>query len=88
MLSITNQFKRDLKKANKQNKDLKLLEDIMERIVHQIPLSSKFRDHSLSHNWEGHRELHIQNDWLLIYKMFLEDNVVIFVRLGSHSELF
>ena len=38
-------------------------------MVHKITLSAKFIDHSLSHRWEGHRELRIKNDRILIDKM-------------------
>ena len=29
------------------------------------------RDHDLTGNWRGHRECHIQPDWLLIYRCLL-----------------
>ncbi|WP_231851274.1 type II toxin-antitoxin system YafQ family toxin [Serpentinimonas maccroryi] len=41
-------------------------------------------------DWAGHRECHIGGDFLLIYT--LDDSgkngLVIFVRSGTHSELF
>ncbi|MCM2477962.1 type II toxin-antitoxin system YafQ family toxin [Serpentinimonas maccroryi] len=47
-------------------------------------------DHSLTGDWAGHRECHIGGDFLLIYT--LDDSgkngLVIFVRSGTHSELF
>jgi mRNA interferase YafQ len=45
-------------------------------------------DHILSNNWKGHRELHIEPDWLLIYKLVPSEKLVIFVRTGTHSGLF
>lgn len=87
-IEYTNQFKRDLKKAKKQGKDLKLLKEVMQNIAQQKHLAAKLRDHRLGHNWSNHRELHLQSDWLLIYKLMTEQNLVIFVRLGSHAELF
>lgn len=87
-VEYTKQFKRDLKKAKKQNKNLVLLEDVMNNITLQKPLPSKFRDHALSNNWSHYRELHLQGDWLLIYKLIKHENLVVFVRLGSHAELF
>jgi mRNA interferase YafQ len=87
-IGYTKQFKKDLKKAKTQGKNLKLLKDIIEQITLQKPLQKHLRDHSLNHNWSGHRELHIQNDWLLIYKLISEEKLVVFVRTGSHSELF
>ena len=46
------------------------------------------RDHELTGNWVGHRECHIQPDWLLIYR--IEDDVLVLTlaRTGTHSDLF
>lgn len=84
----TNQFKKDLKLAYKQGRDLKALAYTMELIAEERPLPHYYRDHNLSGNWIGRRECHINGaaDWLLIYK--LVDDEVIFERLGTHSALF
>jgi len=51
-------------------------------------LNPRLKDHALSGNWHGFRELHIEPDWLLIYKLICEEKVVIFTRTGTHSDLF
>jgi mRNA interferase YafQ len=50
------------------------------------PLPAEWRDHELAGTWSDHRECHAKGDLLLIYR--LEGDEVIFVRAGSHSELF
>lgn len=87
-VEYTTQFKRDLKLAKKRNKNLKALHEIMKKIEHEEKLSPKLRDHILSNNWKGHRELHIEPDWLLIYKLVPSEKLAIFVRTGTHSDLF
>lgn len=84
----TGQFKRDLKLAKRRNKNLSLLQKIMDLIIAQKILSPQLKDHTLSGNWTGHKELYIESDWLLIYKIYCKDNKVVFVRTGSHSDLF
>jgi mRNA interferase YafQ len=90
MLTVeyTIKFKRDLKLAQKRNKNLRVLHEIMKKIEHEEKLNPKLKDHSLSNDWQGHRELHIEPDWLLIYKIIPKEKVVIFVRTGTHSDLF
>lgn len=44
------------------------------------------KDHPLKGNWADHRECHIAGDFLLISR--LGGNVILFVRAGTHSELF
>lgn len=55
-------------------------------IADDAPLGPEWLDHPLKGHWTDHRECHIDGDFLLIYR--LDDNVVIFVRTGTHSELF
>ncbi len=40
----------------------------------------------LKGDWADHRECHIGGDFLLIYQV--EGNSVVFVRAGTHAELF
>lgn len=87
-IEYTNRFKKDLKLAKRRNRNLDLLGKLIEKIQKQEKIELKYKDHSLSNNWDGHRELHIEPDWLLIYKLIPEENVVIFVRTGTHSDLF
>jgi mRNA interferase YafQ len=82
----TSKFKPDLKKAAKQNRDLKKLRQILEQISIPEPLPSKFKDHKLKGEWIDFRECHIESDWLLIYT--ISDFELRPVRLGTHSELF
>ena len=87
-IEYTTKFKRDLKLAKRRHKDLKSLQEIIKTIAQQKQLNVKFRDHPLTGNWVGYRELHIEPDWLLIYKLLPDEKVVIFVRTGTHSDLF
>jgi mRNA interferase YafQ len=45
------------------------------------------RDHPLGGTYHGHRECHIEPDWLLIYLIDEEGLVLVATRTGSHSEL-
>ena len=87
-LKPTTQFKWDLKKAQKQNKNLDLLNKVLQQLADGIPLPEKNRDHALTGNYAGCRECHIQPDWLLIYEI-AEDTLFLYLtRTGSHNELF
>ena len=45
-------------------------------------------DHSLSGGYKGHRECHVNPDWLLIYKKVKDELTLYLVRTGTHSDLF
>ena len=87
-LVLTGKFKRGLKIAKKRGLNISLLEDIVERLLHKIPLEAKNRDHALSGNYKGYRECHIQPDWLLIY--LIEDDILTLTLIdtGTHADLF
>ncbi len=87
-IKITNQFKKDYKQAIKQNKKIKLLQEIIDMLANGKTLPEKYKDHELKGNWKGHRECHILPDWLLIY--YCEEDILVLslARVGSHSELF
>lgn len=84
----TAQFKKDYKLAMKRGRDINLLDDIIRLLAKGEPLPEKNRDHVLSGNWAGHRECHIQSDWLLVYRVEYDVLVLTLVRIGSHSDLF
>lgn len=87
-ISRTSKFKKDFKLAVKQGLKIDELKKVIELLANGEELPEKYRDHQLSGNYEGHRECHIQPDWLLIYYKTEEDLVLTLVRTGSHSNLF
>jgi mRNA interferase YafQ len=84
----TSQFKRDYKLAMKRNMDMSLIDDCIRRLAAREELPPQFRDHDLSGNWVGHRECHVQPDWLLVYRIEDNDLILVLSRTGSHSDLF
>ncbi|MSU06355.1 type II toxin-antitoxin system YafQ family toxin [Spirochaetales bacterium NM-380-WT-3C1] len=87
-LQFTSQFKKDLKLAKKQNKDLGKLFEVIDILANGEILDAKYKDHSLTGNYRGTRECHVEPDWLLIYEIRGDVLVLMLYRLGSHSELF
>lgn len=86
IVCYTSQFKKDYKKVKKQNKDITKLKNVIELLFSGQKLEPKFRDHQLSGIWKGHRDCHIEPDWILIYRISLDS--LYLERTGSHSDLF
>lgn len=80
------QFKKDVKKATERGKDMKLLKEIVELLLNEKPLSAKNRNHKLKGDFKDCWECHIEPDWLLIYMKIKTE--IIFIRTGTHSDLF
>ena len=63
----TSKFKKDLKRAAKQNRNIKMLQQVLKRLAIPAPLSKKHKDHKLKGEWVDFRECHVEPDWLMIY---------------------
>lgn len=68
----------------------RLKEAMLLLIANESPLGPEWLDHPLGGDWEGHRECHIGGDFLLAYKLVdsAKHGLVVFVRTGTHAELF
>ena len=84
----TRQFQKDWIRLQASGRyDLERLKEAMLLLVAgDSPLGPEWRDHALQGKWRGHRECHIGGDFLLIY--IAEETSVVFVRAGTHAELF
>ena len=80
------QFKRDVRKALKRNKDINKLKKIINLLVKAEKLPPQSRDHQLKGTLKDCRECHIEPDWLLIYR--IEGSELCLVRTGTHADLF
>jgi mRNA interferase YafQ len=84
--SFQRQFLKDLKLAKKRGKVLSKLKTILLLLQQEVSLPPKNRNHKLGGEFKDSWECHIEPDWLLIYRK--TETEIIFVRTGSHSDLF
>ena len=83
-IKFTTQFKKDLKLAKKQNRNLDKLFEVINILADGGTLDARYRDHDLSGIYRGTRECHIEPDWLLVYEIRDEVLVLMLYRLGTH----
>ena len=87
-LNFHNAFKKDIKTLKKRHYDIDALKNIIIKLCNEETLPEKYKDHPLIGNYVGYRDCHIQNDWILIYKVDLQNNLLSLYRTGTHSNLF
>lgn len=85
-LTQTGQFKKDIKRLQKRGKDLASIKAVINLLLEETALPPKNRDHQLGGDWSGHRDCHIEPDWILIYKISKDE--LRLERTGTHSDLF
>ena len=83
-------FKKSLKKMTKQGKDIEKFLDVVDKLALKEELEEKYKNHNLIDNkyYKNCGECHIESDWLLIYKYYDEELVLLLVDTGNHSNLF
>lgn len=86
----TNQFKKDFKLCIKRGLDVNEFVKVLNLLQEGAVLPEKYLDHPLqpSKEYKNCRELHIEQDWLLVYKYSNESLILYLVRTGTHSDLF
>ena len=84
----TNQFEKSLKRCKKRNYNLNLLKEVIEILVLNGKLPSKYKPHKLSGNYANCWECHIKPDWLLVWQQNDLELILLFMDTGTHSDLF
>ncbi len=84
-------FVKDWEKLERSGKhDMNVVKEAMMLLVaNDEPLPAEWRDHKLN-GIQNLRECHVKGDLLLLYRI-VDDNrggVVLFHRVGTHSEIF
>lgn len=86
-------FLKDWERLSRSGRfDMRRLKTLMLLLIAgDAPPGPEWKDHPLKGEWESFRECHVGGDFLLIYK--IDDAIgrgggIVFVRAGTHSELF
>jgi mRNA interferase YafQ len=79
-------FKRDVKRVQKCGKDMTKLKTALSLLIEEAPLPASCNDHPLKGDWKGFRDLHIEPDWLLLYR--IAEGELQLARTGTHADLF
>lgn len=62
------------------------LRAVIDLLILRKPLPRELNDHPLKGKYKGYNDLHIEPDWLLIYKA--DNNNLWLARTGTHADLF
>ena len=86
-VKYTSAYKKAYKLMVKRGLNVKLLDDVVEKLMMGVPLEKKYCDHSLGSNWDGFRECHIKPDWILLYYIDKGVLTLTLVNTGTHNEV-
>ena len=86
-VSVNPTFLRDVKRLKRKHCDMRALaaaQSALRRNDRPV-LAGRYKDHQLKGDLREFRELHIQGDWLLVYRV--EGEHIILARTGTHDGL-
>ena len=86
-LQPTTQYKKDYKRVKNNPKKFKALKEVLEMLMNEQQIPADYYPHMLQGEYKGCMECHVQGDFLLIW-IDPNTDIIEFVRLGTHSELF
>ena len=87
IVKTTTRFKKSVKQMEKRGKShIKLLE-VVNKLAMGETLPPQYRDHALTGTFIGFRDCHIENDWVLIYKIQNDVLILTLADTGTHSDL-
>ncbi|NDL64296.1 type II toxin-antitoxin system YafQ family toxin [Acerihabitans arboris] len=89
-IDYTRTFQKSWERYNRAGRrDMNAMADVMALLFRNDTLAPEYLDHELSGGeWGGARELHVGGDFLLIYRINETTNLLTFIDLGTHAELF
>ncbi|MGH6820423.1 MAG: type II toxin-antitoxin system YafQ family toxin [Methylocella sp.] len=85
-LRVSSAFRKDLKRIGRRGLDLSKLEIIVDLLRAGKAPPPQAKPHPLKGEWKAYWDCHIEPDWLLIYRVTVDE--VFLARTGTHAGLF
>ena len=87
-VKYTSRFKKDYRLLKKRGYDMDKLLNVVDMLREGRELPAEYKDHPLRGDYVGHRDCHIEPDWVLIYFKSESTLVLSLTRTGTHSDVF
>ena len=81
----TSRFEKDVKRCKKRNLPMEKLKKVIRLLEETGKLPPEYKPHKLSGQYAGSWECHIMPDWLLIWKQYNDELVLVMTNTGSSS---
>lgn len=88
VVSMTKGFRKNAELCQKRGLNMSLLKEAISILEQTGTLPAFYRSHKLSGKFANCWECHIQPDWLLVWEQNDERLTLLFLRTGSHSDIF
>ncbi len=87
-VKTTKRFDKEMKRCRKRGYNMQLIVEAIHLLEATGSLPAKYRPHKLSGNLQGVWECHIEPDWLMTWNQNDTELTLLFLRTGTHADLF
>lgn len=87
-IEFTTRFKKDVKRCLKRGYDLTILTNAIDLSQQTGKLPATFKPHILKGRYDGLWECHLKPDWLMVWQQNDSELILLFMTIGTHSDLF
>lgn len=87
-VKTTKRFDKELIRCRKRGYNMQLIVEAIHLLEATGSLPMKYRPHKLSGKLQGVWECHIEPDWLMTWNQNDTELTLLFLRTGTHSDLF
>ena len=87
-IKFTGEFKRQMMMCERRGYDMELLREVIHILSTEGKLPETYLPHQLHGDRKGQWECHIQANWLLVWKQYDQELVLVMLNTGTHSDLF
>ena len=83
-------FRRSVRSIQKRGYDISKLEQTIVLLASGKPMPPNYSDHQLKGKFKDYRECHVEGagDWLLMYRKYEKNLILVLTKTGTHSDLF
>lgn len=89
-INLEKSFKKDISRDKKCGKysqnDFEILKIIIKKLELEEEIDSIYKRHNLKGEMKDFEAIHLENDWILIFKII--DNDLFLNMLGTHSQVY
>ncbi|MGM9809915.1 MAG: type II toxin-antitoxin system YafQ family toxin [Paludibacteraceae bacterium] len=87
-IDYSHQFKKDVKRCVKRGLDIQALSQAVSLLADTGTLPLQYKSHKLSGKYAGLWECHIEPDWLMVWEQDDKALTLLFLKTGTHSDIF
>lgn len=87
-IDYSNRFRKDVKRCAKRGLDIKALRTAVGILAATGSLPLEYKSHKLSGKYAGIWECHIKPDWLMVWEQNDAELKLLFLKTGTHSDIF